>query len=171
MQANIRRTALVITCIILAACTEKRGGGSFGSQVIPDEFPYQMCYLVRGDTYVGTFDRATARPQFVILWKARRAGSSTFAGNNRVSEIHDHKINVSFSEKAVYALQEDYSLKRIPLSTAENDQILESFMKSGEGAIKFNDLWRKSVIPALSIVEDPTWNPPPIPSKPETKKS
>ena len=170
MKPNICRSLIFIACIFLSACSkaEKRWGGSTGSQALQSEVPFQLCYKFQGDTYPGTFDPATARPQFVILWKARRGGATSSDGNNRLSEIHGHKISVSFSDHAVYALQPDYTLKRLPLSAAETDQILKSFMDSDKtsGSIVFDDLWSKGVLPILSTVEDPTWNPPPWPSKP-----
>ena len=170
MKPKIHRVLIFIACIFLSACTkpENRWGGSSGVQALPSEFPLQLCYKLQGDIYSRPFDPATARPQFVVLWKARRAGAISSDGNNRLSEIHGHRISVLFSDKAVYALQPDYTLKRLPLSVAETDQILQSFMDASKasGAVTFDDLWNKSVLPHLAIVEDPTWSPPPIPAKP-----
>jgi hypothetical protein len=165
MQTKPTKFVTIIACLCLTACSksEKRWGGSSGSQPLQAEVPLQLCYNLQGASYSGTFDPATAEPQFVILWKARRKGESTSDGNNRISEIHGHKISVSFADKAVYALQPDYSLKRLPLSASETNQILGLF--STEGAIKFNEVWDRNVKPKLEVIEDPTWNPPPGPGK------
>ncbi len=165
MSSLICQAIILIASLILTACSrsEKRWGGISGVRSLPSEVPFQLCYDLQGDRYSGTFDRAKARPKFVILWKARRKGASTYDSNNRLSEIHDRKIVVSFSDKAVYALQPNHSLKRLPLSAAETDLVLESFMDSTQPGPAI-ELWGKSVLPNLSTVEDPTWNPPPIPA-------
>ncbi len=168
MKSILCQTMMLIASLCLTACSrsEKRWGGAFGARVLPSEVPFQLCYNLQGDLYSGTFDRARARPQFVILWKARRAGASTYNSNNRLSEIHGRKITVSSNDKAVYALQPNHSLKRLHLSAAETDLVLESIMDSTKSglAIELEELWSKSVLPNLSTVEDPTWNPPPIPA-------
>lgn len=168
MKLFVCRTVILLSSIILTACSrsEKRWGGTSGARSLPSEVPFQLCYNLQGDLYSGTFDQATARPKFVILWKARRAGASTYNSNNRLSEIHGRKIDVSFSDKAVYALQPNHSLKRLRLSAAETDLVLESIMDSTKSGLAFElgELWSKSVLPNLSTVEDPTWNPPPFPS-------
>jgi hypothetical protein len=173
MQHHIFIASLLIGCLFHTSCSrsEKRWGGGIGVQALQSEFPFQLCHALQGDVYSGTFDPATARPQFVILWKARRAGragASSSNDNNCLSEIHGHDISVSFSEKGVYALQPDYTLKQLPLSVIETNQILQSFMDANKASasVAFDDLWNKSVLPNLAIVEDPTWNPPPIPAKP-----
>ena len=164
------RSLILIGCISLLACSkaENRWGGVTGGQRLKNEPVVQLCYDLQGGTYSGAFDSAKARPQFVILWKARRVGSSSSDSNNRLSEIHGHNISVSFSEEAVYALQPDYTLKRIPLSTTETNQIFDSFMVSymASAPIILDDLWSRSVTPHLAIVEDPKWNPPPTTAKP-----
>ena len=72
-----------------------------------------------------------------------------------------HTIKVSCTAKAVYALQPDYSLRRLPLSSTETDQIFGSFMvKDG---VNFDDLWLKKILPELSLEEDPAWITPPTP--------
>ena len=159
------KIAAVLICLCLPACSkeEKRWGGSSGVKALQDEVPLQLCYNLQGGTYAGAFDVSTAEPQFVILWKARRKGVSASDGNNRITQIHGHKITASFTEKAVYALQPDYSLKLLPLSKEQTDQILALFTPGG--TIKFGEVWNKNIAPNLITIEDPTWNPPPWPKK------
>lgn len=170
MNLYIHRVFIFIACIFLSDSSkaETYWGGISGSQALQSDFPFLLCYKLQGGTYTGAFDLGKRRPQFVVLWKARRAGATRTDGYNRLLEIHDHKISVSFSEKAVYALQPDYTLKRLALSVTETDQILQAFMVASKAsaAISFDDLWSRSVLPSLAVVEDPTWNPPPIPAKP-----
>jgi len=157
--------AVLAICLVLPACLENetRWGGSSGVKALQDEVPFQICYNLQGATYVGAFDRATAEPQFLILWKARRKGESGSDMNNRITQIHGHKIKVSFTEKAVYALQGDYTLKRLTLTNDETNHILNLF--SADEPFKFDPIWDKAINPNLIEIEDPTWNPPPWPKQ------
>lgn len=170
MNTKTCKAVAIFACTVLCSCSKKeeRWGGSSGSQALPSEKPLRLCFGLQGDTYTGAFNPTTARPQFVILWKAQRKGNSSWGSDNKISEIHGNRISVSFSEKAVYALQPDYSIKRLTLTPVEVDQILQSFMTSTGvvESIPFDALWDKKILPYLPVVEDPTWSPPAFPKKP-----
>ena len=131
-------------------------GGAIGSQTISGT-TLQNCYAFQHDRYEGQFTEAKRRPLFAIVWQGRATGEVTSNGENLLTSIHGHSVNLSRSKKAVYALQPDYSLRPLPLSEREIDHLFAiAHSKDNPPPMFYKDaVWQSKVEPFLYVVEPP----------------
>jgi len=110
-------------------------------------------YAIQGDTFEGSLDESNRRILFVILWKASgdNIGAVTEDGRGRLTALHGHDVQASFSERAVYALQRDYRLRRLVLSDLEQTKVFDALMK--HEAIEADSFWTEKVLAKLESVQ------------------
>jgi hypothetical protein len=63
-------------------------------------------------------------PIWAVLWLEREAVNPDWGDNAYLTRLGGHPLVVPPSEKAIYSLQQDFALLRIPLSEAEVDHVL-----------------------------------------------
>lgn len=112
----------------------------------------QVSYAIQGDAYEGSLDDSNRRILFVIFWKESGVNLApvTEDGRGRLMTIHGHVVHPSFSERAAYALQPDYSLHRLELSDLERTRVFDALMK--EQTIEADSVWTKKVLAKLEVV-------------------
>jgi hypothetical protein len=90
---------------------------------------------------------------FLIAWTAKNGGGKTsFSDRNLLTSIHGHKVYPSLDHRAVYALQADGTLQKIPLSDEELATLFRE-MEDINFHTSHNDIWQKMVTPHLIRVE------------------
>ena len=113
----------------------------------------QVSYAIQGDAYEGSLDDSNRRILFVIFWKESGVNlvPVTEDGRGRLMTIHGHVVHPSFSERAAYALQPDYSLRRLDLSDLERTRVFDALMK--DQTVEADSLWTEKVLAKLEIVQ------------------
>jgi hypothetical protein len=143
-----------IALLMMTAGCKRYGGGSLGGASIPQS-DLEYCYVLQYGP-VSRNAAAAGTPLFAILWKSHLCGEATSNGRNLFTEIHGHPIKPSLTQKAVYALQADYSLKLIPLADGEVDNLfalIES--RGGAAAMEADSLWQTKIMPNLQTLKAP----------------
>jgi hypothetical protein len=139
-----------ILALCVSAChrAEPRWGGCSGGRAIPGDFTMFLNYELQGDLYTGAWDESKKRPVFVILWKGS-GQTSSYDGDNRLTSINGHRLSLSLTNRAVYALQPDYSVRDLGFSDPELSEILNAI--ANDTPIE-GDLWTNKLAPRLYIV-------------------
>jgi len=122
MKLRPRRLALILFVVPAMGCGKQHVGPRFGGSAIPGQF-LQHCYVLQRDVRP---THGAAKPLFLIVWKAGTAGSCSMDSRNRLSSIHGKVIHLRFDTTTVYALQPDYTLKRIRLTGSEIERVFRA---------------------------------------------
>ena len=144
---------LLGACVLMMSVgchrSEPRWGGAFGNRAIPGDHEVFLNFALQGDLFSGTFDPSKERPLFVILWKGSGADRAEQDGDNRFTSINGHRLSVSFTNRAVYALQPDYSLRDLRFSEPDLSRVLNAIAHRApiEG-----DLWTNRLSPKLCVL-------------------
>jgi hypothetical protein len=146
--------SIVIACvvgIILCAChrAEPRWGGSSGSRAIPGDFKNMLHSELQGDLFEEPWDSSKARPVFAVLWLSAGGATSSRDGDNRLIGINGHRLRLSLTNRAVYALQHDYTVQDLGFEEPELSQVLDAIAK---GTPIEGDLWTNKLAPRLCVL-------------------
>jgi hypothetical protein len=143
----------ILACVLavsLSACDravplEPRWGSRCGLRPIPGDSTLGLTYELQGEWHEST----VVRPVFVILWKSEINGGSTW-GHGGGTCINGHPLAISLTNRAVYALQPDYTLRDMGLSEPGLSTVLNAIAKDApiEGG-----LWTNELAPRLCIVQ------------------
>jgi hypothetical protein len=96
------------------------------------------------------------RPFFVILWKSEINGGTIWGysdggpTNGAVAYVNGHRLTLSRTDRAAYALQPDYTLKNIGLREPALSAVLNAIAK---GVPIEDNLWTNTLAPRLCIVQ------------------
>jgi hypothetical protein len=147
--------SFAIACLLsicVSAChrAAPRWAGSSGGRAIPGDFTNMLHYELQGDLFTEPWDESKARPLFVILWIGAGGATSSHDWDNRLTEISGHRLRLSFTNRAVYALQPDYSVRDLSISESDLSSILDAIAK---GTAIEGDLWTNSLVPRLCVVQ------------------
>jgi hypothetical protein len=113
----------------------------------------QVCCIIQGDTYEGRLDGSNRRIVFVVFWKESGVDMAPYTedGRGRLMTIHGHVVHPSFTQRAVYALQQDYSLRRLGFSEAEQQTVFKVLMEQNE--IEADSFWTEKVLAKVESVQ------------------
>ena len=149
MKLRLRHLALILFVEPAMGCGRQYAGSSSGGSAIPGQF-LQHCYVLQRDVRP---THGAAKPLFLILWKARMAGSCSTDNRNRLTSIHGEAVHVRFDTTAVYALQSDYTLRQIGLTGPEIEHVLR-LVEQRKTPFSEDGIWRAKVEPVLKEVEE-----------------
>ena len=145
---------LSVISICVMGCPGNWGryaGAISGSRTIPGsrlQYCYELQFDKMRDPKNPTKSVAERQPLFCVLWKATKAGDSKYSGSNFLISIHGHVISHTDAHK-VYALQSDYSLKEIPLTTEETDRVFHLLQGPNDDSFQHDKTWNSRVAPCL----------------------
>lgn len=150
----MKARSFAIACLLsicVSAChrAEPRWGGSFGGRAIPGDFTNQLHYALQGDLFTEPWDESKARPLLVVLWISAGGATSSQDGDNRLTEINGHRLGLSFTNRAVYALQPNYSVRDFSFAEPDLSKILDAIAK---GTPIEGDLWTNRLAPRLCVL-------------------
>lgn len=140
---------LLSVCVTGCHRAESRWAGSSGGRAIPGDFTNQLHYELQGDLFTEPWNQAKARPLFVVLWISAGGVTSSRNWENRLTEINGHRVMLSFTNRAVYALQPDYSVRDLGFAEPDLSTILDAIAKDAPIG---GDLWTNALAPRLSVL-------------------
>ena len=85
----------------------------------------------------------------MVLWIGAGGATSSHDGDNRLTEINGHRLRLSLTNRAVYALQPDYSVRDLSFAEPELSKILDALAK---GTPIEGDLWTNRLAPRLCVL-------------------
>ena len=140
----------------LSACNravqpEPQWGSCSGARPLPGDSTLGLVYELQGEWHGST----VVRPVFVILWKSGINSGTTWGcggepTNSAVAFINGHRLTVSNTNRAVCALQPDYTLKDIGLPEPALSTVLNAIAK---GAPIEDNLWTNRLAPRLCFIQ------------------
>jgi len=153
MQSMKAVKSFALTCLLavgLSACNragpvEPRWGSCSGTRPIPGDSTLGLTYELQGAWHEST----VARPVFVILWKSEINGGTTW-GYGGETYINGHLLTLSHSNRAIYALQPDYTVKDMGLPEPDIAAVLNALATRAPIEDK---LWTNKLAPRLCIVQ------------------
>jgi hypothetical protein len=85
------------------------------------------------------------------MWIGGGPGGFTSSrdGHNRLTEINGHRPRLSLANRAVYALQPDYSVRDLELTEPDLSKVLDEMAKL---APIEDDIWTNKLAPRLCVL-------------------
>lgn len=155
---------VVVVLIAAVGWTVIHAHGLVEQGFLPATAEYGYGYEVRRLWQENLYGVSSTNTVAVILWKADRKPDfgEMFEVDGRHIRTSETSDKTSTNGKAVYALQPDYTCRRIALSSREVKQAFQ-MMDEGikKGCLKPNAFWQDCIEPVLKLVgpQAPATNP------------
>lgn len=150
------RFALAIACALACgSCDQDIGSHDFMSSIGLDE-------TKPGPVLYGWVQTKHGEPVFAICFVSTKTyfrGDLVETDNGRIKEIYGHRVRPSLSQKAIYSLQPDLTLKTLPLSAESTDRLLILLDRDagiGRADVEEWKIFNAEMLPRLTTFTFPT---------------
>jgi hypothetical protein len=113
---------------------------------------FKVLYLFQYDSAKPGAAQTKDKPVSVIVWKALEIGSKAPVHDVR-ERISENSASASMIGKAIYALQSDYRLQKLALSSQEIDHVFDLLHADNGEALAADATWKGKVASLLKEVE------------------
>ena len=148
MAVSVAGAMIAVGVAIVVFSHQRLAGPRLGSAAIRGS-DIQYCYVLQSGPISET-SRGTD-PLFLIVWKSLYPGAEAANFENKLVSIHGRRMNVSFTDPAVYALKRNYTLERIELTETEVRHIL-TLVAQNRLPYAEDALWRERIDPMLDVL-------------------